>query len=415
MTEREETKNQIFRTKGIDKSNEKEIESKSPQYVCSICELPARSMLYLSRHVSAVHGKTLLVDKVGSYKVVTNVTNKDLVKFNRIDNVSDIVSIKAKKSIETKSYEGYQERSNKNFDNKEIYGKLDNYKGVVKEWQNYLKEKSIGTKKPSMIKCQVPPKKKTENDKKIDKGGSESKNDKESTNISPFKCKIMPKKVSDSLTVTETSSAKDQPKDLIQVNVAKVIEKPKMSEDTIDLDAPVLDLNDPTCNYCDQKFVTLSKLQNHFTEVHKVGNDSKTEIDSVLEEINEVFDKDKSVQEDSKCQNKGKNIEKQSEVEKDESSSFVTIKFSTNHDSESSTKKSETSFKNSPQKIADTSSHSQFGESFENDAKNVGCEIINVSFSKHATQRPKPIDIEKHIDKSVSKSQFEIRKSPRKK
>ena len=253
------------------------------------------------------------------------------------------------------------------FDEIEIHGKLDNYKGVVKEWQNYLKEKlnspsSIGTKKASMIKCQVPPKKKTDNPQKIDKGGSEwtseSKNKKESTNISPFKCKIIPKKVSDSLTVTETSAEKDQPKDVTQVNVAKVIEKPKMSEDTIELDAnyfekveaPVLNINDPTCNYCDQKFSTLSKLQNHFSEVHKVGNDSKTEIDSVLEEINEVFDKDKSVQ------NKGKNIEKQSEVEKDESSSFVTIKFSRNHVLESSTKKSETSSEN-PQKIAaDTSS-----------------------------------------------------------
>ena len=111
------------------------------------------------------------------------------------------------------------------------------------------------------------------------------------------------------------------------------------------------------------------------------------------------------------------NIEKQSEVEKDKSSSFVTIKFSRNHILESSTKKSETSSENSPQKIADTSSQSQFDESFENDAKIVGCEIINVSFSKHATQRPKPIDIgtEKRIDKSVSKSQFETRKSPREK
>ena len=56
-------------------------------------------------------------------------------------------------------------------------------------------------------------------------------------------------------------------------------------------------------------------------------------------------------------------------------------------------------------------------ETIENDAKIVGCEIINVSFSKHATQRPKPIDIgtEKRIDKSVSKSQFETRKSPREK
>jgi hypothetical protein len=307
--------------KDIDKSDEKEIESKSPQFVCSICELPARSMSYLSRHVSAVHGKTLLVDKYGNYKIVTNVTNKDLVKFNRIDNISDIESIEAKKSIEIKSYEGYEGISDENFDNNEIYGKLDNYKGVVKEWQNYLKDKlnspsTIGTKKSSIIKCQVPPKKKTEKDKKIGKGGSESNHKKENTNISPFKCKIIPKKVSDSLTGTETSAGKDQPKDLTQVNVAKVIELPNMSEDAIEIDAnyfekvtaPVLDLNDLTCNYCDQKFSTLSKLQNHFSEVHKVGIDSKTEIDSVLEEINEAFDKDKSVQDD---------IEKQSEVEKD--------------------------------------------------------------------------------------------------
>ena len=407
--------------KDIDKSDEKEIGSKSPQFVCSICELPARSMLYLSRHVSAVHGKTLLVDKYGSYKIVTNVTNKDLVKFNRIDNISDIESIEAKKSIEIKSYEGYEESSGKNFDDKEIYGKLDNYKGVVKEWQNYLKDKlnspsTIGTKKLSIIKCQVPPKKKTENDNKIDIEGSESNHNTESTNISPFRCKIIPKKVLDSLTVIETSAEKDQPKDVAQVNVAKVIELPKMSEDIIEIDAnyfekvtaPVLDLNNPTCNYCDQKFATLSKLQNHFTEVHKVGNDGKTEIDSVLEEINEVFDKDKSVQEGSKCQNKGKNIEKQS-------SSFVTIKFSRNHVLESSTKKSETSSENSSQKIADTRSQSQFDESFENDAKIVDCEIVNVSFSKHATQITKPIDIGTEKHKSVSKSQFETRKSPRKK
>ena len=317
-----------------------------------------------------------------------------------------------------KSDKRNEEGSDEKFDKIEIHGKLDNYKGVVKEWQNYLQHKlnspsTIGTKKSSIIKCQVPPKKKTENNKKIDKGGSESKYNKESTtNISPFKCKIIPKKVLDSLKVTETSAEKDQPKDLTQVNVAKVIELPKMSEDTIDLDAnyfekvkaPVLNINDPTCNYCDQKFATLSKLQNHLSEVHKVGNDSKTEIDSVLEEINEVFDKDKPVQEDKK----GKNIEKQS-------SSFVTIKFSRNHESESSTEKSETSSENSPQKIADTSSQSQFGESFENDAKIVGCEITNVSFSKHATQITKPIGIGTEKHKSVSKSQSETRKSPRKK
>ena len=93
----------------------------------------------------------------------------------------------------------------------------------------------------------------------------------------------------------------------------------------------------------------------------------------------------------------------------------MTIKFSRNHVLESSTKKSETSSENSPQKIADTSSQSQFDESFENDVKIDGCEIINVSFSKHPTQITKPIDIGTETHKSVSKSQSENRKSPRKK
>ena len=48
----------------------------------------------------------------------------------------------------------------------------------------------------------------------------------------------------------------------------------------------------------------------------------------------------------------------------------------------------------------------KFDENFENDTEIDSCEIINVSFSKHATQITKPIGIgtEKHFDKSVEKS-----------
>jgi hypothetical protein len=61
----------------------------------------------------------------------------------------------------------------------------------------------------------------------------------------------------------------------------------------------------------------------------------------------------------------------------------VTIKFSRNHESESSTKKSETSSENSTQKIANTSSQSQFDESFENDAKIVRCEMSHFQNMQH--------------------------------